>query len=93
MTTASDAYKKATNSSAARQATETAKDIGDSVSERVSDFASDVSRKAGKQFDRAKDMAVDAYDEVHEAGVQNPHLSLALAAGLGFVIGMIAARR
>ena len=65
MTTTNQAYKRATNSTAAKQATEAAKSIG----EEVSDFAGEVSRMAGKQFTRAQDTAVDAlqrggrYDE------------------------------
>ena len=85
MTTANQAYRQVANSPAARQAAETAKSIG----EEVSDFASVVSRKAGKQFDRAKDKAADLYEEAHEATVQNPHISLAVALGLGFLLGAI----
>jgi ElaB/YqjD/DUF883 family membrane-anchored ribosome-binding protein len=90
MTTPNEAYRKAANSPAGRQASETAKSAADtakSLGDDVADFASDVSRKAGKQFGRAQDMAVDAYDEVHDASVRNPHLTLAIAAGLGFLFG------
>jgi ElaB/YqjD/DUF883 family membrane-anchored ribosome-binding protein len=85
MTTANQAYRRAANSPAARQAADTAKSIGDEVSE----FAEDVSRQAGKQFNRAKDQAADLYENAHEAAVQYPHISLALALGLGFLIGAV----
>ena len=42
-------------------------DTARSVGEQVGEFASDMSREAGKQFGRAQDMAVDAYDEAHAA--------------------------
>lgn len=89
MTTANE--ERAANSPAAREAAATAKSIGDDVSETVSDFASDVSRIAGKQYGRARDAAVDAYDQVHEASVRNPHLTLAIALGIGFLFGIVAA--
>ena len=93
MSTANEAYKRAANSPAAREAVQTAKSIGEDVSETVSDFASDVSRQASKQYGRARDAAVDAYDQVHEASVRNPHLSLAIALGIGFLFGIVAASR
>jgi ElaB/YqjD/DUF883 family membrane-anchored ribosome-binding protein len=52
-----------------------------------------VTRKAGKQFSRAANLATDAYDEAHEASKEYPHVTLALAAGLGFLLGVIATRR
>ncbi len=45
--------------------------------------------KRGKQFDRAKDRAADLYEEAHEMTVQNPHISLAVALGLGFLLGAV----
>ncbi len=90
MTSTNEAYRRAANSPTARRAAEAAKDFGDDASE----FASDVARKAGKQFSRAQDMAADAYEEVHEATKEYPHIALALAAGLGFLIGvMVSGRR
>jgi ElaB/YqjD/DUF883 family membrane-anchored ribosome-binding protein len=93
MTTANEAYRRAANSPAAREAAATAKSIGEDVGETVSDFASDVSRMAGKQYDRARDAAVDAYDQVHEASVRNPLITLAVALGLGFLFGVVMAGR
>jgi hypothetical protein len=77
MTTANEPLKSTVNSDAARPAADAA--------DKVSEFAIDVSRKAGKQFARARDMASDTYEEVHEASKDYPHVTLALAAALGFL--------
>jgi ElaB/YqjD/DUF883 family membrane-anchored ribosome-binding protein len=101
MATASQPYKSAANSNTGRQAADVAKEardtarsVGEDVSEfasdaakKAGDFASDVSRQAGRQFKRARNAASDVYDEAHELGVQNPHLSLGLAAAFGFLLG------
>ena len=90
--------------SAAHSAKDTAEEIGGSIGDQVSefasgaaqkagDFASDVSRRAGKQYGRARDAAVDAYDEVHERAAENPHITFALGLGLGFLVGIVLARR
>jgi ElaB/YqjD/DUF883 family membrane-anchored ribosome-binding protein len=88
MTTATDTFKKAASANA-RHAANAAEEAAESVSE----FANDVTRKAGKQFSRAANMATDAYEEAHEASKEYPHVTLALAAGLGFLLGVIATRR
>jgi ElaB/YqjD/DUF883 family membrane-anchored ribosome-binding protein len=107
MTTANQAFRHAANSPAGRHASESAKDaaeaardLGDQVTDLASDaarkagdLASDVSRKAGQQVSRARNAAVDAYEEAHELSVQNPHISLAIALGLGFLVGVIVATR
>jgi ElaB/YqjD/DUF883 family membrane-anchored ribosome-binding protein len=96
MSTASQAYRKAANSDFGREASHAAKVIGDearSIGDEVGDFASDVSRQAGRQFRRAKSAASDVYDEAHELSVQNPHATLALALGIGFLFGVILASR
>jgi ElaB/YqjD/DUF883 family membrane-anchored ribosome-binding protein len=101
MTTANQAYRSAANSNAGRQTAEAAKDIrdtarhvGDDVSDfasdaakKAGDFASDMSRQAGRQFKRARHAASDVYDEAHELSVQNPHITLGIAAALGFLLG------
>jgi ElaB/YqjD/DUF883 family membrane-anchored ribosome-binding protein len=101
MTTANQAYRQAANSPAGREAREaaksaadTAKSIGEDVSDfasdtarKAGDFASDVSRRAGREFDRARGAAGDVWNEVHDATVRNPHLSLAIAMGIGFLFG------
>lgn len=89
MTTPQDAYRKAANSPAAREAAETARSMG----EQASDFAADMSDKAGKQFSRAQDMAVDAFDEAHAAARRNPLVAVAIALGIGFLFGAIATAR
>jgi len=90
MATANQTYRSAANSNTGRQAGEAARDIRDTarhVGDDVSDFAADLSRQAGRQFRRARSAASDVYDEAHELGVQNPHVSLGLAAALGFLLG------
>jgi ElaB/YqjD/DUF883 family membrane-anchored ribosome-binding protein len=89
MTISNEAYKRAAKSPAAKQATETAKSIG----EDVRDFASDVSRKAGNQFSRAQDTAVDALQEAGDTMKRYPLSTLAIVAGLGFMFGVIASSR
>jgi ElaB/YqjD/DUF883 family membrane-anchored ribosome-binding protein len=53
----------------------------------VSDFASDATRRVGKQYGRARDAAVDAYDEMYDRAVENPYVTLGLAVGIGFLLG------
>lgn len=89
MTTANEAYRRAANSPAGRQAAETAKSIG----EEVGDFAGDVGRMASKQYGRAQDMAVDAFDEAHTAIRGNPLTAVAIALGIGFIFGVVASSR
>ena len=90
MTSTNEAFRRAANSPTARQAAETARNMGD----EVSDFASDVSRKAGKQFDRAQDMAVDAMSDAGDAMQRYPITTIAIAAGVGFLLGaFVMARR
>jgi hypothetical protein len=107
MTASNEALRQASNSpagrearDAARSAAETARDIGDDVSDfashtarKAGDFASDVSRRAGRQFDRARGTAADVWDELHDASERNPHVTLLLALGLGFLLGIIASTR
>jgi ElaB/YqjD/DUF883 family membrane-anchored ribosome-binding protein len=88
MTTTNEAYRRAANSPAAKQAAETAKSIGEDVSE----FAGDVSRMAGKQFSRAQDVAVDAMQEAGDTMKRYPLSTLAVVAGLGFLFGMFSRR-
>ena len=89
MTNPNEAFKKAANSPAGRQAAETAKSIG----EDMTDFADDLSRKASKQFSRAQDMATDAYDTAHAAVRRDPVTALAIALGIGFLFGIVVATR
>ena len=89
MTTPNEAFKRAANSPAGRRAAETAKSVGDDVT----DFADDLSRKASKQYARAQDMASDAYDSAYAAVRRDPLTALAIALGLGFLFGILVARR
>ena len=89
MTTANQAYKRAASSPAGRQAAETAKSIG----EEVGDFAGDVGRMASKQYGRAQDMAVDAFDDAHTLIKGNPLTAIAIALGIGFILGVVAGSR
>ena len=52
-----------------------------------------MSRKAGKQFDRAQDMAVDAMQDASDAMQRYPVSTIAIAAGLGFLLGAFAMGR
>jgi ElaB/YqjD/DUF883 family membrane-anchored ribosome-binding protein len=69
-----------------------AADTAEAVAEHVREFASDVSRQAGQQFSRARNIATDAYEEAHEASKNYPHVTLALAVGVGFLLGVLATR-
>jgi ElaB/YqjD/DUF883 family membrane-anchored ribosome-binding protein len=96
MTSANQTFRQAANSPAGREARETFKSASDtakSIGEDVSEFASDVSRRAGKQFDRAQEMAVDAYDDVYAAVRRNPVTALAIAVGIGFLFAIVAGAR
>ena len=89
MTTANQAYRRAASSPAGRQAAETAKSIG----EEVGDFAGDVGRMASKQYGRAQDIAVDAFDDAHTLIKGNPLTAIAIAHGIGFRLGVVAGSR
>ena len=89
MTTANEAYRRAASSPAGRQAAESAKSIG----EEVGDFAGDVGRMASKQYGRAQDMAVDAFDDAHTLIKGNPLTAIAIALGIGFILGVVAGSR
>ena len=67
MATPNQAYREATNSPAGRRAAETAAEKATSMGEEIADVASDVSDMAFKQYSRAQDMAVEAFDDVHAA--------------------------
>ncbi len=82
-----EAYRRAASSPAGRQAAETAKSIG----EEVGDFAGDVGRMASKQYGRAQDMAVDAFDDAHALIKGNPLIAIAIALGIGFILGVVVA--
>lgn len=89
MTNPNEAFKRAANSPAGREAADTAKAVG----ENVADFADDLSRKASKQFARAQDMAGDVYDSGHAAVRRDPVTALAIALGIGFLFGVVVGTR
>ena len=87
MTSTNQSFRQAAPTS--RQAAETAKSIG----EEVSDFAGDVGRMASKQYGRAQVVAVDAFDETYAAMKRNPLHTLAIALGIGFLLGVLTSVR
>ncbi len=62
-------------------------DFASDAAHKAGELASEVSRRAGKHYGRARDAAVEAYGEVHDRAVGNPHITLALAVGFGFLLG------
>ena len=84
MTSANQSVRQTANSPTGRQAADTARSIG----EEVSGFAGDVGRMASKQYDRAQDLAVDAFDQAHAAIRRNPLPSIGIAFGIGFLLGV-----
>jgi ElaB/YqjD/DUF883 family membrane-anchored ribosome-binding protein len=89
MTATSQAFRQAADSPQAREAAKTAKAVGD----EALGIAEDLSREASKQFNRARDVALEAYEEVHDASMRYPHITLAVALGLGFMLGAVIAGR
>ena len=96
MTTANQAYREAANSPAGRRAAETAKSAAESarsMGEQIAEAAGDVSDMASKQYSRAQDMAVEAFDDAHAAMKRNPLMAVAIALGLGFLVGVLTRTR
>ena len=48
---------------------------------------------ASKQYGRAQDMAVDAFDDAHTLIKGNPLTAIAIALGIGFILGVVAGSR
>ena len=59
----------------------------------MSDFAGDVGRMASKQYGCAQDMALDAFDDTYAAMKRNPLLTLGIALGIGFLLGVLTSVR
>jgi len=96
MSVANQVYKDAANSPAGRRAAETAESAAEkarSMGEDIGDVASDVAAMASEQYSRAQDMAVEAFDDAHAAIRQNPLIAVAIALGLGFLVGALARAR
>jgi ElaB/YqjD/DUF883 family membrane-anchored ribosome-binding protein len=82
---AAEAAKEAGES--VKSATESAKSTAQSVTEDLSDFATDATRRVDKQYGRARDAVVEAYDEMYDRAVENPYVALGLAVAFGFLLG------
>jgi ElaB/YqjD/DUF883 family membrane-anchored ribosome-binding protein len=96
MASANQAYREAVNSPAGRRAAETAKSTAESartMGEEIADVAGDVSARASKQYSRAQDMAVEAFDDAQAAMKRNPLMAVAIALGLGFLLGVLTGAR
>jgi len=48
---------------------------------------------ASKQYGRAQDMALDAFDDTYAAMKRNPLLTLGIALGIGFLLGVLTSVR
>jgi hypothetical protein len=68
-------------------------DFASDAARKAGDFASDVSHRAGREFDRARGAAANAWDELHDASERNPHVTLLVAFGLGLLFGIVAGSR
>ena len=89
MTSTQEAPERASSSDTTRRAADTTGEFR----EELGELASDVSRKVGKEFARAKSMATDVYEGAHDASKDYPHITIALAAALGFLAGVLVTRR
>jgi len=67
--------------------------IGQKIGAGPVKVVKDASRMASKQFGRAQDAAIDAFDETEAAIRRNPLSAIAIALGIGFLLGVLAARR
>ena len=96
MASANQAYREAVNSPAGRLAAATAKSTVESarsMDEEIADVAGDVFAMASKQYSRAQYMAVEAFYDAHAAMKRNPLMAVAIALGLGFVVGVFTRAR
>ena len=66
---------------------------GSDSTRRASEALDETRRRAGEALDRASDYAPDVYEEAHEASQTYPHVTLALALGAGFLLGVIVGSR
>ncbi|MGH6734839.1 MAG: DUF883 family protein [Methyloceanibacter sp.] len=64
----------------------------DAIRADMQNLSSTVSRIAGKQINRAQDKAMETAQEAEEAIKRNPLQSVAIAAGLGFLLGILTRR-
>ena len=64
----------------------------DSIRADIQSLTSTVSRIANKQINRAQDRAVETANQAEEAIRQNPLSAVAIAIGLGFLLGVFTRR-
>ncbi len=74
-----------------RDAEELAEQI-DAIRADLQNLTSSVSRIAGKQLNRAQDKAMETASEAEEAIRRNPLQAVAIAAGLGLLLGVLTRR-
>ena len=58
----------------------------------MQNLTSTVSRIAGKQMDRAQDKAMETKQDAEDAIKRNPLQAIAIAAGLGLLLGILTRR-
>ena len=63
------------------------------MGEEIADVAGDVSAMASNQNSRAQDMAVEAFDDAQAAMKRNPLMAVAIALGLGLLLGVLTGAR
>jgi ElaB/YqjD/DUF883 family membrane-anchored ribosome-binding protein len=64
----------------------------DTIRSDIQSLSSTIARLGGKQIERAQDTAVDAFKQADEAIRRNPLNAIAIALGLGFLIGILTRR-
>jgi ElaB/YqjD/DUF883 family membrane-anchored ribosome-binding protein len=80
------------NAMTRRSAAQAANGASEFVSETISDAADKVRNGAGAMSDEAARMSGDAIRRIEEEVGQRPLLTLAIAAGIGFLAGMAGRR-
>jgi ElaB/YqjD/DUF883 family membrane-anchored ribosome-binding protein len=79
------------DSNRTREAEDLAKQI-DAIRGDLQNLTSTVSRIAGKQLNRAQDKAMETASEAEDAIRRNPLQAVAIAAGLGLLLGVLTRR-
>ena len=64
----------------------------DAIRAEIQSLTSTVSRVANKQINRAQDKAMETAQEAEEAIRRNPLAAVGIAAGLGFLFGVLTRR-
>jgi ElaB/YqjD/DUF883 family membrane-anchored ribosome-binding protein len=85
------AGKKSTAAATSRN-TENLADQIDAIRADIQSLSSTVGRIANKQLNRAQGKAMETADEAEEAIRRNPLSAVAIAVGLGFVLGVFTRR-